>query len=358
MRHVRLSAVLGCSLALAGCGGSMSSTGTTQPPVQVTVHAVRDVAVLDAVSCASPGVCVAVGATSVDGTGVVVPITNGTPGAAHVVNGTKGLDAVSCPTTSFCEAVGAGSGQGMAVAISAGVPGPAVPVAGTSALGGVSCPSGPLCEAAGRSSGQQGIVVTLVSPTDILAPVPVALTTSVNGIDCPTTSLCQVVASTSNGHFNDVVASVVKGVPQPFRAASPSTSTFAGIACKGTVSCVAVGNGVHLVKEQNQPEAVVLSIANGVPGHLAGLSDSTTVHLEAVSCGTASHCVGVGTDGTASSGTASSRGTVVAISGGVPQPAQSAGPSGLALDGVSCPTASSCVAVGTNGTAQVLTLTG
>jgi hypothetical protein len=200
------------------------------------------------------------------------------------------------------------------------------------------------------------VVVTLVSPTDILAPVPVALTTSVNGIDCPTTSLCQAVASTANGHFNDVVVSVVKGAPQPFRAVTPSTSTFAGISCSGTVSCVAVGNGVHLVKAQNQPDAVVLSIVRGIPGRLAGLPDSSTVHLEAVSCGAPSTCQAVGTDGTISNGATSGRGTVVTVSSGVPQPVRSVGPSGLLLDGVSCPTASSCIAVGTNGTAQVLTL--
>lgn len=317
---------------------------------------VHDVVVLDAVSCATATRCLAVGATSVDGTGVVVPIDNGVPGSPLKVDGSNGLAAVSCPTTAFCEAVGAGSGSGIAVPVDNGTPGASVPVTGTTSLDGVSCPTGPLCEAGGRS-GAQGVVVTLMSPSHAQAPSPVAGTTSVNGIDCVSNSLCQVVASTSNGKYNDVVATVASGVPGAFRVVPPGTSTFSGIVCTATTTCVAVGNGVHLVGERNIPEGVVVTIANGTPGQPAGLPATPTVHLEAVSCGGPGRCVAVGTNGLVSNGISQGRGVFVTIANGVPGRATPVSGSKLLLDGVSCPTPSSCVAVGTNGTAQVLSLT-
>ncbi|MGD0314238.1 MAG: hypothetical protein ABSC90_17435 [Acidimicrobiales bacterium] len=353
---MRLAAAVGCAMLLASCGGTSSPSSSTAPLSGVSAsRAVHDVAVLDAVSCATATHCLAVGATSVDGTGVVVPITNGVPGSPVTVDGSKSLDAVSCPTAAFCEAVGAGDGFGIAVPVSSGSPGQLLRVAGTTALNGVSCPTGPLCEAGGRSA-TQGLVVTITSPSDALPVSPVAGTTSVNDIDCVSNSLCQVVASTSNGSYNDVVATVASGTPQAFRVVPPGTSTFSGIACSSTVTCVAVGNGVHLVNARNIPEGVVVSTVNGTPGKLVGLPATPTVHLEAVSCGGPSRCVAVGTNGLVSNGTSKGHGVYVTIANGAPSQPNTIPGSKLLLDGVSCPTSSSCVAVGTNGTAQVVTL--
>jgi hypothetical protein len=355
VRNMRLVAVLGLAILLASCGGSATSSTSTPPGVSVS-RPVHDVAVLAAVSCATATRCVAVGATTVDGTGVVVPITNGIPGSPQTVDGTKGLDGVSCPTAAFCEAVGTGSGVGVAVPVNGGKPGEPVPVAGTLALNGVSCPTGPLCEAAGRSA-TQGFVLTLTSPTSPLPVVPVAGTTSVNGIDCANNSLCQVVASTSNGSYNDVVATVAAGTPGAFKIVPPGTSTFSGISCPNTVTCVAVGNGVHLVKARNIPEGVVVTTTNGTPGKVAGLPAAPTARLEGVSCGGASRCVAVGTNGPVSNGTSTGHGLFVTIDSGAPGPLTAIPGSALLLDGVSCPTSTSCIAVGTNGTAQVVSLT-
>ncbi len=356
MRTMRLAAVVGIAILLANCGGNSSSSSTSTLPGVSVPRPVHDVAVLAAVSCATTTECVAVGATSVDGTGVVVPITNGVPGSPLMVDGTKGLDGVSCPTTTFCEAVGAGAGSGVAVPVNSGKPGLPVAVAGTVALNGVSCPTGPLCEAAGRSA-TQGYVVTLTNPTDALPVVPVAGTTSVNGIDCANNSSCQVVASTSNGSYNDVVATVTTGTPGAFKVVPPGTSTFSGISCPTTVTCVAVGNGVHLVKSRNIPEGVVVTTVNGAPGKVAGLATASTARLEGVSCGGASSCVAVGTNGPVSNGTSKGHGLFVSIDSGVPGSLTSIPGSNLLLDGVSCPTATSCIAVGTDGTAQVVSLT-
>ncbi len=355
MRYMRLAAALGCAVLLASCSTSSSSSSTSTVVGVAGAHPVHDVAVLSAVSCPTATRCVAVGATSIDGTGVVVPITNGKPGSVLPVTGSKGLDAVSCPTVTFCEAVGAGAGDGITVALSNGSLGKPLPVAGTTALSGISCPIGPICEATGRSA-TQGVVLTLTSPTDALPVTPLVGTTSVNGIDCASNTVCEVVASTSNGSINDVVATIASGIPGTIRVVPPGTSTFAGIACPSTVTCLAVGNGVHLVDGRNIPRGVVVSTVNGVPGKLTGLTGTPTTHFEAVSCGGPNHCVGVGTNGLITNGLSAGRGVFVTITNGVPGQPETVPAAKFQLAGVSCPTSSSCVAVGTDGTAQVLTV--
>jgi hypothetical protein len=101
---------------------------------------------------------------------------------------------------------------------------------------------------------------------------------------------------------------------------------------------------------------VIVSTVNGAPGKLVGLPATPTVHLEAVSCGGPNICVAVGTNGLVSSGTSTGHGVFVTIASGAPNHPNTMPGAKLLLAGVSCPTSSSCVAVGTNGTAQVVTL--
>jgi hypothetical protein len=114
-----------------------------------------------------------------------------------------------------------------------------------------------------------------------------------------------------------------------------------------------VGRGVHDVKGKNTPQAVVLTVNSGNPGGLVGVTDSATLLLQAVACAPGSRaCVAVGTNA------APAHSVFLSVSGGVPGSLQSvAAP--VALDGIACPTASTCEAVGnggTNGAAVVVTL--
>jgi hypothetical protein len=89
-----------------------------------------------------------------------------------------------------------------------------------------------------------------------------------------------------------------------------------------------------------------------------GVTNSATLLLQAVACAPRSHaCVAVGTNGSVSNA-APAHGVFLSVSGGVPGSLQSvAAP--VALDGIACPTASTCEAVGnagTNGAAVVVTL--
>jgi hypothetical protein len=304
---------------------------------------------LTSISCPTSTSCEAVGSNALNGEGVVVTVTKGSPGAPHLVAGTKSLLSVSCSTPTTCEAAGVGGGHGMVVPITAGIPGTPQVVQGVATLQAISCSSASTCQAGGR-----GIDSGAVSTGTVVHGV--FGTTSVNGIACPGGS-CTSVASTSNGKYNDVLVPVTAGIPGPFRVVPPGTSTFRAIACPTTGSCVVVGRGVRDVKGKNTPEAVVLSVSSGKPGKLAGVTDSAALLLQAVACAPgSSDCVAVGTNGSAADTTTPGKGVFLGISGGLPGALQSMSGTPVALDGIACPTASTCEAVGnaSNGTAAVV----
>jgi hypothetical protein len=145
-----------------------------------------------------------------------------------------------------------------------------------------------------------------------------------------------------------VLVPVTAGIPGSFVVVPPGTSTFSAIACATPAGCVVVGRGVHHVKGKNTPEAVVLAVHGGKPGHLTGVTGSASLLLQAVACAPrSSDCVAVGTNGSAAAGgTAPQHGAVLSIAGGVPGSLQSLEGSPVALTGIACPTASTCEAVG------------
>jgi hypothetical protein len=351
--------VLGLALAasLSACGTS-SSTSTTPSPSPstpdhvVSSHAVTGVDQLTSISCPTATLCEAVGSNALNGEGVVVTVTKGSPGAPHLVAGTKSLLSVSCPTPTICEAAGVGGGHGVVVPITGGTPGTPQVVQDVAALQAISCSSASVCQAAGRSP-DSGVVSTGTVVHGVFG------TTSVNAVACPNAN-CTSVASTSNGKYNDVLVPVAAGVPGTFRIVPPGTSTFSAIACPSASSCVVVGRGVREVKGKNTPEAVVLTANGGDPGRLVRVTDSAALLLQAVACAPGSHdCVAVGTNGSASDAATPAHGVFLSISGGVPGSLQSMAGPPVALNGIACPTASTCEAVGdpsTAGAAVVVTL--
>jgi hypothetical protein len=349
--------VLGLALAasLSACGTS-SPTSTSSPPSTpdhvVSSHTVTGVDQLTSISCPTATSCEAVGSNALNGEGVVVTVTKGLPGSPHLVQGTKSLLSVSCPTSTTCEAVGVGGGHGVLLPITAGSPGTPEVVQGVATLQAISCSSASACQAGGRGTGS-GAVSTGTVVHGVFG------TTTVNAIACPDTN-CTSVAATSNGKYNDVLVPVTAGIPGTFRVVPPGTSTFSAIACPSASSCVVVGRGVRDLKGKNTPEAVVLTVTSGKPGRLVGVTDSAALLLEAVACAPGSHdCVAVGTNGSASDATTPEHGVFLSVSGGVPGSVQSVAGPPVALNGIACPTASTCEAVGdpsASGAAVVVTL--
>ena len=124
MRRSLVVLMLALAASLAACGSSSpSSTTSTSSSSSSTVahvtarHTVAGVGQLTSISCPTATLCEAVGSNALNGAGVVVTITKGSPGAPHVVSGTKALLSVSCATSTSCEAVGVGGGHGVVVPI-------------------------------------------------------------------------------------------------------------------------------------------------------------------------------------------------------------------------------------------------
>jgi hypothetical protein len=348
---------LALAALLSACGTSSpssSSSSTSSPSTAghvVSRHTATGIDQLTSISCPTATLCEAVGSNALNGEGVVVTVTKGSPGAPHLVNGTKSLLSVSCPTSTTCEAVGVGGGHGVVVPITGGNPGTPQVVQGMATLQAISCSSSSACQAGGRGA-DSGAVSTGTVVHGVFG------TTSVNGIACPDAN-CTGVASTSNGKYNDVLVPLTAGIPGNFQAVPPGTSTFSAIACPAAGSCVVVGRGVRDVKGKNTPEAVVLAVNSGKPGRLVGVTDSATLLLQAVACGPGSRaCIAVGTNGSASGATNTGHGVLLSISRGVPGSLQSVAGPPVALTGIACPTASTCEAVGdsTSGAAVVVTL--
>ena len=190
----------------------------------VSSHTVSGVDQLTSISCPTATLCEAVGSNALNGEGVVVTVTKGSPGAPHLVNGTKSLLSVSCPTSTTCEAAGVGGGHGVVAADHGGNPRHTGGRARCDDAAGDLVLLGPsACQAGGRGI-DSGAVSTGTTVHGVFG------TTSVNAIACPDTS-CTSVASTSNGKYNDVLVPVTAGIPGTFRVVPPGTSTFSAIAC-------------------------------------------------------------------------------------------------------------------------------
>ncbi len=130
------------------------------------VEEVPGVVSLDGVACSSATSCLAVGSNP-SGQPVMVLITNGTPGVPVVSGaGAYVLSGVACPNATTCVAVG----YNVVVPITNGTPGAAVTVPGATYLFGVGCAGGTTCVAAGSNSSYQAVVVTISEssprPTD------------------------------------------------------------------------------------------------------------------------------------------------------------------------------------------------
>lgn len=342
MRRSFAALVVGFGVLFSACGGTTPSSTPAAPIVHSrTVTGIDD---LYGISCPTANSCEAVGATALDGQGIVVTVTNGSPGTPHTVSGTKAVRSISCATPTTCEAVGAGQGHGVVLTVSGGIPGSPEPVGDMSTFQAISCFTASACQAGGRA-GALGAVTS--GPP---AVSPVAGTTSINGLACPDSTTCEGVASTSNGKLNDVLVPLSGGIPGAFQAVPPDTSTFTGIACPVSNSCTAVGRGIQAVNGRNTPEAVVLPVANGKPGKLVSLPGSSAVLLQAVACGPSHNCESVGTDGPLDAeGGATGHGVFLSLAGGVPGPVRTVPGAPLVLYGIACPTASTCEAVGTTG---------
>ena len=279
--------------------------------------------------------------------------------AGSNLGGTGSLVGVACSSRTNCVAAGPGpSGTGPPVVLSTADGGTSwatrpASSASSGSFDAVGCAPDGTCAAVGLGDG----IGLLSHSTDGgitweagAAPGPVGLHGGeFDGISCVNRSNCTAVGSVPDGSGQSFVVGSDDGgtswhaEPTPGLAALDNP-VLASVTCPTTANCVAAGS--------TSDGPVVVSTSDGgklwhtdqVPNSVVATGSS----LASISCSTASRCVGVG--GFSETGTAGGL-VITTRDGGLTWRQQSIpAASGLTssgfLDGVSCPTTSVCVAVG------------
>jgi hypothetical protein len=318
---------------------------------------------LAAVSCASAQSCAAVGGYKPAPTDTgfqpaeapLIETWNGTSWA-YLYGQTEGggaalLNAVSCVGSTACVAVGSDANP-------SGVPQTLIDTWNTGALlgakasspnrgsesvlTGVSCTSSTSCAAVGYYLSSSGTERTLIESWDgiswslAVSPNETTEGNELNSVSCTSASSCVAVGryDYGPGHTGLAIAESWDGSTWSIMATPErgTQSTFNGVSCTSSSSCVAVGDdnaaGGTLIESWNGSVWSVISHPNG--GTLNG-----------VSCSSSSSCVAVGVSGTSQSQVETWNGTRW-LSTASPNEADWSNE----LFGVSCTSATNCTAVG------------
>ncbi len=313
------------------------------------------------VSCTSASACTAVGSTEVatlaerwDGRRWAIQQTP-SPGSGAA------LSAVSCAGPAWCMAVGSSGSLGSQTALAElwngrtwSVRLPVTPPHGHARLLGVSCPAPGRCLAVGDHSGGPALAERwngkswAVLP---LASLPGAQVGPLESVSCTSPAACTAVGSyASSSSGPGTVAERWNGATWAVRVTPPAGALY-GVSCAAATACTAVGlsqyhNGgyrVSVTRGWDGTRWAAHAVPN--PAHNAG------TELLGVSCPSRGACFAVG-DYTpagviAGYATLAERweGTRWAIQA-VPNPP---GSGFKALAGVSCSSAAACMAVGSGG---------
>jgi hypothetical protein len=302
MRRKSLLVAVVAALTIAVPMSSSALTPAQSRPIKNTV-------ITFAVSCGTPTRCIAGGSTGTTadgGTGFLVKILDGVPGAEVPVARTAEISSLSCPTATFCEAVAyaltsADTATSGLIAIHNGKPGKFVRSPATADFISVSCVSAQTCEAVGYGT--------------------------TNGVN----------------PWHAVVRSITNGKPGPLRSVKHTTGLgvmLDAISCLAGSDCVAVGQG-DFGKTNVFKSFVVRVTASGMP---LPPKFGPGVDLNAVSCASKIYCYAVGWESKVQQPT---RGIALPIIDGTPRPGSVhiLEGSSMALD-ISCADATPCQAVG------------
>jgi hypothetical protein len=347
------------------------------------VAASTGAAQLSGVSCTSPTACTAVGNTGSDAA-EATPLAERWNGRTWTIQPTPSppaattgaLLAVSCTSPTACIAVGSTSGHSTTGAPLAErwngrtwiiQPTPSPPAAKSGSLSGVSCTSETACTAVGAFGLRNGSGMALaerwngrswaIQPTPGL-PAPTSGLLSVSyfqAVSCTSATACTAVgqSGTTGLGRRPVTAPylplaerwngtswAIQPVPAPVTA---SATSFSGVQCTSATACTAVG-GAAL---SNGSAMVLTEYWNGtqwaiLPGPV---SSSSLDAFASVSCPSRTTCTAVGRLYTAAIGLAAGQwnGTQWAITTALPD---AGGTPGSTLSGVSCTSPAACIAVG------------
>ncbi len=365
----------GCaSVQRTGPSSSPSTTAATTNPIvpsqravtaPVSVSGSNSSPPLEEVSCTSVVVCVAVGAFGFGTPGHEVAALS-TDGGAHWAvsrppEGVTHLDALTCASPDSCLAVGdnlvGNSTVGVAVStIDAGRTWKTVSTLpkGVGELKGISCPTPTLCMVVGSSTNQgRGITLTtdasgsqwhaLSLPYGETLPSLVACTSART---CLVEGAKEAVAGEpSSGEDLSILTTVNGGTSWtpsvPPSEALPGWPQYRGLTCPAATRCLLVGDATP---GDGTPSGVTAASADDGVTWTAVPPPSGTMFLNAIACPTALSCVVVGGGIEARGG--STQDILTSSDGGHTWTPRSVPAPVTGLSAVSCPTALACVAVG------------
>jgi hypothetical protein len=325
---------------------------------------------LSGISCTSPSACIAVGtANSAGGDVTLAERWDGTSWTIQPTPSPSGatgsfLSTVSCTSASACTAIGDSlsatsrapraerwDGTSWTIQPTPSPSGEIGGAAGGSSLSGVSCTSATACAAVGfYVIGANGANRTLAERwngvTWTIEPTPDqtgATGTTLSSVSCTSATACTAVGSYNQfGGSGGTVAERWNGTDWTIQP-TPTGSSLSGVSCTSSTACTSVGPGFVANGETTLAEAW-----NGTTWTVQSSPNESGAQgsdLSGVSCTSATGCTGAGTylASTGSYLTLMERwdGATWTIQ---PTPSPS-GPTSF-LNGVSCTSASMCIAVG------------
>jgi Bacterial Ig domain len=339
-RHASKTALVVAACLIVGLSLRPSTAGAA-----VVVGSVQPVAgtkSLTALACPSTSDCLAVGASTQESGGVVVPVANGEPGAVQGVSGAF-PQGVECSGVGTCLVVAsknddpeAAGGVGQLVPITAGVAGSPVAAVSPGHLAGIACATPGSCISVGGVGGATGPGLAVPVADGVNgSPRDVGGTFTLAGVACSSPDTCYAIGKSArdasgSGMFVPIVDGTIGGA-QPVAG----TSVLDAIACQSAILCVAVGQ--YAAPGATADVGVVVPVTDGVPG--AAETIPGVASFSGVACASVTTCIAVGDTGT-------SAGILVPIVSGVGGTVQDIGVSGdgLVFGGIACSGASECIA--------------
>jgi hypothetical protein len=276
--------------------------------------------------------------------------------------GTSLLDGVACATAESCVAVGAywdANGADHTLVETekkkawSVIPSPS-PSTTANILEGVSCVTAASCVAVGGYNTGTGAFNTLIETWDgatwtaTASPNVSNDSNFLNGVSCTSTTSCVAVgySSDSTGNIQTLVETwdgtnwTIAASPNP----GSHVNFLNGVSCTSTTSCVAVGD--YGAGTNGPPYNALIETWDGTTWTVTASPDPSSAdnRLNGVSCTTAASCVAVGSY---DAGSGSTNTLIEMWHGTTWTITASPDPSGSNfLYGASCVTAASCVAVG------------
>lgn len=346
MSALLISAVVAVAPAHADPAPSVSSVTEASIPAGMK---------LNAVACGTATSCVAVGEA-----GAVLPIVGHSLGTSAVAtDGSKVviLSAIACPSSSMCIAVGSeynSSGpevdNGVIVSVSNGSPGAVKPYSGVLAFTGISCVSATSCFATGNTNRDQSgsgpsLILHLTNgqpgTADSVSDVPY-----LNAISCGSNSTCLAIGTTAEpscpGCSDGALVPVVNGLVQPTtKPADVGGWDNVDMSCADGSACTLGASGHGGALGVGFSTGQVAQTMGGT--YVAGSENRISAAIHALSCPLRGYCLAAAEDFYGDSFSSYDNHEVIPIVNG-----QLAAPTLLSqyLLGIACPTPSVCVGVG------------